>query len=98
MYDLFSESAYQVGIFSTSIYECIGFAGIPTIICKLPGWKFSKHLIDSGYATLAENGRQIADIILNEKAKPIADKEAFFKDNALPVMLEHIDRLLDRSN
>lgn len=98
LYDLFSESAYQVGVFSTSIYECIGYAGTPTIICKLPGWKFSKHLIDSGYATFAENGRQIVDIIINGKARPIADKQAFFKDNALSVMLENIDRLLNRTN
>jgi len=97
LYDLFAQSAYQVGVFSTSLYEGIGCAGISTIICKLPGWKFVKNLINSGYAMLAENSEQIVNIILKNNKHKYYDTTIFFRDNSTAKMCETIDSLLSRT-
>lgn len=97
LYDLFAQSAYQVGVFSTTLYEGIGCVGIPTIICKLPGWKFVKNLINSGYAMLAENSDQIVDIILRNNNHKDYDPAIFFRNNSTAKMCETIDSLLSRT-
>lgn len=78
LYKLFAESNYQVGAFSTAIYEGLMF-NCKTFILNVPGVEYLEDLIKKGYVFKIED---IDDLINNlEEFKPVDyDKNFFFKN------------------
>jgi len=59
LYKTFSESEYQMGVFSTAIFEGIGM-GCKTILFDLAGIEYMEQLIQSNLAVLHENSCKLA--------------------------------------
>jgi len=93
LYELFATSAIQVGVFSTALYEGLGF-GLRTIICQLPGYIFVEKLIEAKYADLAKNGQDIIRLISSGSNKRI-DIDHFFRSSAIRNKHDAVDRILE---
>jgi len=92
LYHYLAKSEYQIGVFSTALFEGIGF-GLKTIICKLPGWENVKEIINNNYAVLAEKD-DIPSLIQNGKLKELdIDSEKFFKNNSINNILSNIQKI-----
>lgn len=58
IYSQFSIASIQIGVYSTALYEGLGF-GLNTMIVKLPGYERLNSLVEKGYATLVTDENQI---------------------------------------
>ncbi|MBW1895282.1 MAG: hypothetical protein JRI91_16565 [Deltaproteobacteria bacterium] len=94
IYRLFRTSRVQVGVFSTALYEGLGF-GLKTIICMLPGWRFAKQLVSSKQASLAKNSKDILRLISIDDGKN-NDVAKIFRPNAVNNMHFAIDEILEQ--
>ncbi len=59
LYRLFAEAEYQIGVFSTAIYEGIGM-GTKTVLIDLPGVEYMDELVSRGLAVLHKKGISMA--------------------------------------
>lgn len=62
LYRLFAEAKYQLGVFSTAVYEGIGM-GCRTILFDLPGSEYMERLVDGGRAVVYKKGDRMADTL-----------------------------------
>lgn len=89
LYELFARSAYQVGAFSTAIYEGLMF-NCKTFILDVPGVEYLSDLIDKGYVFKINSADDLVDNL--EKFKPKEyDKNFFFKNLDTRLLREVID-------
>lgn len=99
LYYYFAICDIQIGVYSTAVFEGIGF-GLNTIIYKCAFWDVMKPLIDYGYAELGIDVYDICSKIkspVNEtQTNEIANK--LWKPNALENIRNELDSLLTRSN
>ena len=98
LYELMATSVIQIGIFSTALYEGLGF-GLKTIICKLPGWENMQTIINNNYAYLLELDN-IASFINEEidMANRIKiDPDYFFKSNSTELIVNTINSIINKS-
>ena len=78
LYQLFAKSNYQVGAFSTAIYEGLMF-NCKTFIVDVPGVEYLSDLIDKGYVYKVNDVNDLIDNL--ESFNPMDyDKNFFFKD------------------
>lgn len=78
LYQLFATSTYQVGAFSTAIYEGLMF-NCKTFIVDVPGIEYLDDLIEKDYVFKINSSSQLIDNL--DKFTPKAyDKNFFFKD------------------
>jgi hypothetical protein len=54
LFELFATSAYQIGVYSTALYEGI-FMGCKTILVDLPGVEHLEYLVENQYAQLVHS-------------------------------------------
>lgn len=89
LYQLFAESAYQVGAFSTAIYEGLMF-NCKTFILNVPGVEYLSDLIRNDYVCQVDN---VDDLINNlESFNPKEyDKDFFFKNLDTDLLKKVID-------
>ncbi|AMD18129.1 sialyltransferase [Methanobrevibacter sp. YE315] len=78
LYKLFAESNYQVGAFSTAIYEGLMF-NCKTFILNVPGIEYLDDLIERGYVFKINDVSDLVDN-LNEFEPSKYDKDFFFKN------------------
>ena len=78
LYKMLAESNYQVGAFSTAIYEGMMF-GCKTFILDVPGVEYLDDLIERGYVFKIENTDDLNDNLVNFKPA-VYDKNFFFKN------------------
>lgn len=85
IYELFAVSDMQVGVYSTAIYEGLGF-GLRTLICEVGHWKTMEALIRGGYAESFRSADELKNLLLS--AEPGSGKEGnvFWKENAMENM------------
>lgn len=72
LYQLFAESEYQIGAFSTAVYEGIGM-GCRTVLLDLPGVEYMDRLLESGLAVLHQPRSDLGECLratdsLNQRA------------------------------
>ena len=67
IYKLFAESTFQIGVFSTALYEGLGF-DCKTILLELPGMEYMNELIENKVVNVLYKGEKLLDI-LEEIAK-----------------------------
>jgi len=66
LYHYFAESNYQIGVFSTAIYEGLAFK-CKTVLVYLPGIEYMESLIDKKYAYLAKSQEELESLVLSIK-------------------------------
>ncbi|MCP3932975.1 MAG: hypothetical protein GY705_28215 [Bacteroidetes bacterium] len=97
LYELFVQSMVQVGVFSTAIYEGLGFGMKKTIICKLPGWEFVENLMSEGYASLAEDANEVVELIKSSSGYGY-DSSQLFKSNSVQNMRDEIRKIIGENS
>ncbi|MCK5342536.1 MAG: hypothetical protein KAR20_03980 [Candidatus Heimdallarchaeota archaeon] len=95
LYHLFAESDVQVGVFSTAIYEGLGF-GLKTFIVDLPGHEYMNDLIESAFVSFVGNADEILENI-DKKHRDIQDiGDQIWQSNALDNMKTEIESIVKR--
>ncbi|RXK46932.1 hypothetical protein [Halorientalis pallida] len=79
LYELFADAYAQVGVYSTAVYEGLGF-GLTTYLYDLPGVEELEDLVTTGYAQLVSSPEELATT-LTERQQPRVDSAAFFAPN-----------------
>ena len=80
LYELFAESHYQIGAFSTAIYEGLAF-NCKTFIIDVPGVEYLDDLIDKDIVKKVKNSEELINYINNENISiKEYDKNYFFKN------------------
>ena len=77
LYELFAKSKYQVGAFSTAVYEGLMFDCI-TFIVNVGGIEYLSDLIEKGYVMKINNITQLIDNLETFQPEDY-DKDLFFK-------------------
>lgn len=79
LYELFTKCEWQIGVFSTALFEGLGF-GLKTLIFKLPGWQNMKSLEGMKGIFFSNDVKDAIEII--KKECEIPDLDIFFDKNA----------------
>ncbi|MDC3171596.1 hypothetical protein OA856_01005 [Pelagibacteraceae bacterium] len=79
LYSLFAECEWQIGVFSTALYEGLGF-GLKTIIMKISGWQNLKSLNVIKGVKFLSNSNEVIETINKNIAHPNSKK--FFSENS----------------
>lgn len=80
LYELFAESHYQIGAFSTAIYEGLAF-NCKTFIIDVPGVEYLDDLIDKDIVKKVNSSAELINYINNENISiQEYDKDYFFKN------------------
>ena len=80
LYELFAESHYQIGAFSTAIYEGLAF-NCKTFIIDVPGVEYLDDLIDKDIVKKVKSSEELINYINNENISiQEYDKDYFFKN------------------
>lgn len=80
LYELFAKSHYQIGAFSTAIYEGLAF-NCKTFIIDVPGVEYLDDLIDKNIVKKVKNSEELINYINNENISiQEYDKDYFFKN------------------
>lgn len=77
LYEFFSKSEYQIGVFSTAIYEGLLF-NCKTFILDLPGAEYMDSLVDKNYVMKVNDVDEIINSIDNFNITEY-DNDFFFK-------------------
>lgn len=78
LYELFAKSNYQVGAFSTAIYEGLAF-NCKTFIVDVPGVEYLEDLIEKNIVKKVENPEEMIEKLANSDFEKY-NKNYFFKD------------------
>ena len=89
LYELFAKSSYQVGAFSTAIYEGLMF-NCKTFILDVPGVEYLSDLIDKGYVFKINDVNDLIDNLETFKPKQY-DKNFFFKNLDKDILRSVVD-------
>lgn len=89
LYQFFAESPYQIGAFSTAIYEGLMF-NCRTFILDVPGIEYLKDLIDEGYVYKINDSKDLIDNLETFVPKDY-DKNFFFKNLDENLLMKVID-------
>lgn len=96
LYEYFAESHMQVGVYSTSIYEGIGF-GLPTCIYYIEGSYTMQTLCEAGKAGLVKTPDDLERYILQMENQKV-DIDFFWKKNASENLLKEIYSVLEEND
>lgn len=77
LYQLFAESGYQVGVYSTAIYEGLTL-NCKTVLLDLPGVEYMEYLIEEDIVRLAKNAEEIFQFIREDNFEQNYNKNYFF--------------------
>lgn len=91
IYECFAESDIQIGVYSTAIYEGLGY-GLKTFIYNVGHADTLRELADEGYAQIVNDSGELIKLLREEN---VAKKgEVFWSDNSLATMTEILQELL----
>ena len=85
LYELFAASLWQLGVYSTAIYEGLAFS-CHTYILNIPGAELVRPLIDNGMARLVNSA---GDLNLDIRSKRSSHSEMF-----APTTRENVARVV----
>ena len=78
IHEYLSKSEYQIGVYSTAIYEGLIF-NCKTILLDLPGIDYMRYLLQNNIAFLVKDANGILDVIKNKSFNKI-NKQEFFSN------------------
>jgi len=93
IYQLFSQCNCQIGVFSTALYEGLGF-GLSTVIVRLPGWQYMETLIQYNYAIKFVDSIEQAFGFVETSGTGSINRNYFFTPNAIDNTLLAVDKIL----
>jgi hypothetical protein len=93
LYQLFSDSSGQVGVYSTAVYEGLHF-GLETYLYDCLGAETLQPLLDEGAATLVSSADQLASKLGSHSGQ--FDREYYFAKNATARTCETLKQLRSR--
>ncbi len=91
LYRLLAESSAQVGVYSTALYEGLGF-GLDTFIAELPGADAMRRLVNAGRARRVADAAALA-AALARAPEGQADVDAFFRPDAARRVVAELSRI-----
>lgn len=91
LYNLFSDSDIQIGVYSTGIYEGLGF-NLETFIVTLPGWEGMKPLIDGCYAQKVNNPNELLKALGEKIDSEKYQDNHFWKKDAKENIIKEIKK------
>lgn len=77
LYSYFAESEFQIGVFSTAIYEGLAF-NCKTILYNLPGIEYMQYLQEKGIVAIVNNLQELGGALISFKPASF-NREYFFK-------------------
>jgi hypothetical protein len=80
LYQIFSESTEQVGVYSTALYEGLYF-GLDTYILDAPGHEYTEYLIRNNYVSLVSSVEDYLSKKYKKDGNKKINKKYFFNDN-----------------
>ncbi len=100
LYECFANSDMQIGAYSTTIYEGLGF-GLRTLIFDQNSEKYAQELIEEGIAERIESVDDIVEKIRNEEIA-VYNTNYFWKENALhnleQTLRDELDQVMQSSS
>ena len=95
LYELFSQSKYMVGVYSTTIYEGMS-CGLTPLLVDLPGIEYMADLIEKSLAVKVKNVAEIIKIINdnNQKTRSL-NPDFFFKKNSIENMTASLKQIVN---
>lgn len=97
MYYYYSQASIQIGVYSTAIFEGLGY-GLKTIICKLYGYEYMEELYLNNYAKLVENAVEIVKYLNDERVNTKeVDRTYFWKSYSFESISELINNIIMQS-
>ena len=91
VYYYFAESDMQIGVYSTAIYEGLGF-NLKTLILKVGHYEVMQDLVNAGYASFIESADDVLKAI-HSHDKRENDAGEFWKTNALNNIVAEIHKI-----
>lgn len=83
LYELFAKSHYQIGAFSTAIYEGLAF-NCKTFIIEVPGVEYLDDLMEKNIVKKVKNSEELIDYIVKDENNKMElkeyNKDYFFKN------------------
>jgi hypothetical protein len=99
VYELFSCSDIQVGVYSTAIYEGLGF-GLTTFIYKVGHYEDMECLVDAGYAQYIEKSDDLVNMIKSFDKDTIVNRNdrmgSFWIEDSQNNLINQINRIVDQ--
>lgn len=95
IYECFVECDIQVGVYSTAIYEGLGF-GLRTFIYNIGHADTLYELAEEGYAQIINNSNEFIKALGEENA--VKKGDLFWSDDALYKMKRALENLLEKSD
>jgi hypothetical protein len=89
LYERFASARAQVGVYSTALYEGIGF-GLPTYLLDTSGVEYMEELIGANYATLIRGAEELVEA-LDQESRSVPPIDRFFRRDSL----ERVPRLIE---
>lgn len=92
LYKLFAESTIQVGVYSTALYEGLGFA-LRTYIFDAPESIHSKPLYEGKLATKFASTSELRELIEQSQSSNQIDIDYIFKSHAIENLMSAIEKI-----
>lgn len=92
LYQLFAQSDIQIGVYSTAIYEGLGF-GLDTYICDLAYAEEMRALYEGGFAIFVKSPEELLHFI--QKGNLHAKGKEFWTKDSVDNMKKRIEEILD---
>lgn len=90
IYELFAQSSIQIGVFSTAVYEGLGF-GLKTFLVRAYRSEDMEELCSLGYATMVDSIEPIAEYLLNShEEQESSTYSGFWKEHAAENIVKEI--------
>lgn len=89
IYDCFAESDIQVGVYSTAIYEGLGF-GLRTFIYNIGHADTLLELAKEGYAQIVNDSCELIELLSEEGT--VKKGDLFWRDNALSTIIAELQK------
>ncbi len=96
LYHYFSLSDYQVGVYSTALYEGIGY-GLKTFILQTVGYEYMLDLINRKNAILVNNATDIICNLHSNTASDISFNNSLWQKNSVKNLKESIESILNNN-
>lgn len=93
IYEFFAKCSIQVGVYSTAVYEGLGF-GLTTYIYDIGHADTMDELCRQGYAGYVHSAEELYTRIMADKADENGYGKEFWKMNSLENICNEIDKLL----
>jgi hypothetical protein len=77
LYQLFAKSEYQVGVYSTAIYEGLTL-NCKTVLLDLPGVEYMEYLIEENIVKFAKDDEELTEVIKKDNFEQNYNKDYFF--------------------